>query len=415
MPILLPEILNMQQRGVLEGQLRIGRSNPGKNGGKQPVKLKTWRITSPSKKSVEAAAEKFGGRVDRWDSDQGLQWEVITPLEALPVDFGGVSGAVDQWMTHFDQGILMRRCTGGEGAVNEVSGRPCECQAAGRLLCKPETQLLVRFLDLRGIGWWRFTSRGKFVAAEFPVKANWLRNAAAELRKRAEKEGKGGDWFLPAKLVIREMKLPPKTPGGPGRRFPVVDIDIDASVLEIMMGEGGGTVQELAAARQQERLALTAGTSAGPAALPAGSGEPASNPGAAPANAVPGQQAAPLPPRQVTRPAQQARPAAQPPADPADRARQAAEWARKPVRTRQQVMEFLEKNATDPAMDEFLPGEGDEPDSTLRDILGDRLKELSEGVKERPEGWDEELGMAVPVDAGVSPEEMEQLAAAASP
>ncbi|KPM55805.1 hypothetical protein ACG83_11070 [Frankia sp. R43] len=414
MAILLPEILNMQQRGVLEGQLRIGTSKPGKNGGKQPVKLKTWRITSPSKKSVEAAAAKFGGEVVRWDADQGLQWEVITPLEALPVDFGGVSGAVDQWMTHFDQGILMRRCTGGEGAVNEVSRRPCECQAADRLLCKPETQLLVRFLDLRGIGWWRFTSRGKFVAAGFPVKANWLRNAAAELRKRAEKEGKGGDWFLPAKLVIREMKLPPKTPGGPGRRFPVVDIDIDASVLQIMMGEGGGTIQELAAVRQQERLALTAGTSAGPAALPAGSGGAASVLASAPANAVPEQQAAPLPPRQVSRPAQQARPAA-PPADDAERARQAAEWARRPDITRQKVLDFLEKNKANPAMDEFLPSEGDEPASTLRDFLGDRLQELSEGVKERPDGWDEELGMAVPVDAGVSPEEMEQLAAQASP
>ncbi|MEX5634992.1 hypothetical protein [Parafrankia sp. FMc2] len=402
MAILDQKILRMQQRGVLDGQLRIGTSKPGKNGGKQPVKLKTWRITSPSKRAVEAAAEKFGGEVVRWDSDQGLQWEVITPREELSVDFGGVSGAVDQWMTHFEQGILMRRCTGGPDAVNEVSGRPCECQASDRKLCKPETQLLVRFLDMRGIGWWRFTSRGKFVAADFPVKAAFLRNAAAELRKRAEQEGQGGDWFVPARLVIREMKLPPKTPGGPGRRFPVVDIDMDVSVLQIMGGEGGGTLQQLAAARQQERLALTAGSGAAPAALPAGASE-----------ASPEQQDAPLPPRQVTRPAQQARQAPKPPEDPAERAQQAAEWARNEKRTRQQILDFLEKNRTDAAMDEFLPPEGDEAASTLRDFLGDCLDELSVGVKERPEGWDEELGMPVPVDVGLSPEDIERLTAQA--
>jgi hypothetical protein len=268
----------MQQEGVLDGQLRIGTSRAGKNGGKTPVKLDTWRITSKSRVAIVAAAAKFGGEARPWDSDRGPQWEVVTPLSELPVEFGG-GATVDQWMTHYDRGVLVRRCTGADDAIDEISGRPCECNATtGRELCKPETKLRVRFLDLPGIGWWRFTSHGIFVAAGFPAKAEFLVKAEAHLNAVAAARGDFEAKYVPARLVLGEMKLPPKEPGGPGRRFPVVDIDIDVSVAQVLAGEGVGTLREIVAARRP--LTLESG---GRPALPAA---PQAPPPAARAEAV---------------------------------------------------------------------------------------------------------------------------------
>lgn len=384
MAILKESFLRMQQEGVLDGQLRIGTSTPREGGGKKPVKLSTWLATSPSRRAIEAAAERFGGEVKPWDSDRGKQWQVTTPLAELPVYFGG-GATVDQWMTHWDKGIPLRRCTGAPDAVNEISRRPCECNATGRELCKPETKLRVRFPDLPGIGWWRFTSHGKHVAGEFHEKAQML----LELAERGV--------YVPAFLVLREMKLPPKEPGGPGRRFPVVNIDIPVSIEDITLGRNGvGTLNEIMAARR-EALALEAGPGTSvAAALPAGNDQtPASE---APASAL-------------TSPPSTARPATQtqPEPDAAELARQAAAWARRPSVTREQIVSFLAKNGKSPAMDQFVPADGDGVESKLRDLLGDRLNELTPAQPEYPDGYDPELGMVVPPEAGVQPEELERL------
>ena len=337
MPILKKSILRMQQEGVLDGQLRIGTSTPGKNGGKSPVKLTTWRMTSPSRRAIEAAAAKFDGEARPWASDRGPQWEVVTPLSELPVQFGG-GATVDQWMTYFEKGVCLRRCTGAEDAVDEMTGNPCECNASGRELCKPETKLRVRFFDLPGIGWWRFTSRGMFVAAGFPERAAFLRNAADR------------DVYVPARLVLREMVLP-------GKRFPVVDIDIDVSVAQIFAGEGVGTMHEIVAGRQP--LALPAGERP---ALPATAGQPAVPAAAPPANDEPPQVRA-------QRYADAALKADR--LDGKGGLRDLAVWAGK--------SELL---------DEYVSTSTDAPESLLRDVLADAMERLTQRL--------------APVEAGAS-------------
>ena len=333
MPILKKSILRMQQEGVLDGQLRIGTSNPGKNGGKSPVKLTTWRMTSPSRKAIETAAAKFGGEARPWASDRGPQWEVVTPLPELPVQFGG-GAVVDQWMTYFEKGVCLRRCTGADDATDEMTGNPCECNASGRELCKPETKLRVRFFDLPGIGWWRFTSRGKFVAAGFPERAAFLRSMADR------------DVYVPARLVLREMVLP-------GKRFPVVDIDIDVSVAQILTGDGVGTMHEIAAGRQ-------------PLALPAG--ERTALPVTPPATAV---VAATVP-----------APAAVPPNDepPSVRAQRYADAALKADRLdgKGGLRDLTSWAGKSELLDEYVSTSTDAPESLLRDVLEDAMEQLTQ-------------------------------------
>lgn len=360
MPILDLDILRMQREGVLDGQLRIGTSSPGNKGGKKPVRLNTWRMTSRSRHAIEAAAERFGGKAKSWASDRGPQWEVITPLSELPVKFGG-GAEIDQWMTHWEQGILLRHCTGALDAVNEISGKPCECNATGRKLCKPETKLRVRFLELPGIGWWRFTSHGKMIAAGFPARAEFLANAA----------DKG--IYVPARLVLLEMKLPPKRPGEPGRRFPIVDIDIDVSVEQIMRGEGVGTLREIVAGRQPLALAA-AGAECAASAAPAvvGVQDISTSPpeGAAAATEKPSSQSADV-----------GSGAAEP--TPAELARQAYTWAMQPGRTRKQLVDFLGRHATSPAMEEYI----DTRDGylmSLKDLLEGRLEALTGAEETAP-------------------------------
>ncbi|MEV5561164.1 hypothetical protein AB0L44_46660, partial [Nonomuraea wenchangensis] len=62
-----PDVLaNMRRRQRSywpDGHLHIGDSMPGKNGGVRPVKLFTFRFTSPSRAMIEAAAGLYGGTV----------------------------------------------------------------------------------------------------------------------------------------------------------------------------------------------------------------------------------------------------------------------------------------------------------------------------------------------------------------
>ncbi len=383
MPIYKAEILRMQQEGVIDGQIRIGTSTPGeKKGSKKPVRLDTWRFTSPSRRAIEAAAKKFGGTAEVWESDRGLQWQTTTPLAELPVYFGG-GATVDQWMVHWEKGKCLRRCTGAANAINEVTGKPCECNATGRELCQPETKLRVRFPDLPGVGWWRFTSHGKHVAADFPEKAAFLKFLAE------------GGIYVPANLILRTMILP-------GKRFPVVHIDIVNSMTEIEARvEGVGTLREIAAARGKA-LALTAGEDV--AALPVGAG--ASAPPAGPA-----EQATPAP-NGAREPGMRTQPGPQ--VDPGERARQAAEWARRDTTTREKIISFLADHAKDAAMDEFVVLDENEPAITLRELLSDRLEALAKAADQGSESlaaeptegdYDPELGRTIPPGVGVQPGE----------
>ncbi len=384
MPIYKAEIMRMQQEGIIDGKIRIGTSTPGeKRGAKNLVRLDTWRFTSPSRRAIEAAAKKFGGTAEVWESDRGLQWQTTTPIAELPVYFGG-GATVDQWMVHWERGKCLRRCTGAADAINQVTGNPCECNATGRELCQAETKLRVRFPDLPGVGWWRFTSHGKHVAADFPEKAAFLKFLAE------------GGIYVPANLILRTMILP-------GKRFPVVHIDIVNSMTEIEARvEGVGTLREIAAARGKT-LALTAGEDI--AALPAGASEAA----------APAGPAAQVTPVAGGAQAQGAGQQPQPPVDPGERARQAAAWARRDTSTREKIIAFLADHAKDPAMDEFVVLDETEPAITLRELLGDRLEALAKAAErgskppadDAEEGvYDPELGKTIPHGVGVQPGEL---------
>jgi hypothetical protein len=300
----------MQQAGNHDGDLRIGTSTRREDGKKQPH-VSTWVLSSVSEKAVRVAAEVYGGTPERWaDYDRGDgMWRVITPLKEFPIDFGEGDTRVDQIMIYFDRGVCMRRCTGALDAVDEVTGRPCECHATGEQLCKPQTRLETRLLHLPGGGMWRFTSHGKHVAGDFPARAAQL-DAMAKIRRAiiAAQRPDLADTarvFVGAHLVVRMMKLPPLHPGGPGRRFPVVHLVPDHSIEEIIAGaQGVGTLQEIVAGRRP--LALPLGS------RPALAAEPAPGEGVPPA-------AGAQPPT--------APPAPDAPQDPAEAQRRRAAWA----------------------------------------------------------------------------------------
>src|SRR5688572_27059153 len=78
-------ILELQQRLMEAGRIRIGVQVPTSNGKRRPEKLKTFRLTSRDRRRIDTAAQLYGGKVAAWQSPDGEQWEVVTERDWLPV------------------------------------------------------------------------------------------------------------------------------------------------------------------------------------------------------------------------------------------------------------------------------------------------------------------------------------------
>ncbi len=168
-------ILDIQRRYRELGRIRLGQK-----GDRFPTKLETFRLTSPAREYIDAAAAVFGGEVHAWRSPRGDEWEVVTEAKELPVIVPAQNIENAQWweLWGLPEGAergkaavtCLRRC---DGHTEMLSGRPCLCDPDNRE-CKPTTHLQVHLRDLPDLGVWRVVSHGINAAAELPATIHTL-------------------------------------------------------------------------------------------------------------------------------------------------------------------------------------------------------------------------------------------------
>ena len=101
-------LLDRQRQGVRLGSIRIGTKVVTANGKTRPEKLDTFRLTSPDKVKVEAAAGLYGGQVKPWKPNDGAaqQWEVVTTVDRLPVRVPP-GNPVEQWYEQWKDAFIL--------------------------------------------------------------------------------------------------------------------------------------------------------------------------------------------------------------------------------------------------------------------------------------------------------------------
>lgn len=261
-------IRDIQRRFRLLGRLRTGAKVPTKSGKLRPDKLPRYRITSPWKDLIEAAAKLYGGTVQEWEDapGKGRQWEVIVDAEELDVAVPP-GEALSQWYELWSGGGCKRRCDG----ITQENARPCACpedlaeRAEAASLnppeaCKPTTRLSLMLPRIADLGVWRVDAHGYNAAAEL--------GGAAELLENASKRGV----IIPAGLRLEHRS---QVKDGQTRHFAVPALSFRYTLGETLQALGMGTAglplgpetAELPEADVviEDRPALDAG---GPAELP---------------------------------------------------------------------------------------------------------------------------------------------------
>ncbi len=165
-------IIDVQQRYRELGRLRMGDLE-----GRRPIRLETWRMTSPAQELLDKAAGLWGGQVTEWSGapTEGTQYELVTEATTLPVLVPPQDIDAGQFMELWTAGGCKRRC---DGQTEFLSGRACICAAKDERLCKPTTQLLVMLPDIPDIGVWRVRTLGWNAAAEIPQTVHLLAKVA---------------------------------------------------------------------------------------------------------------------------------------------------------------------------------------------------------------------------------------------
>lgn len=151
----------------------LGRLKFGEDLGDRPAQLHTWRLTSPHRDLIEAAAEAYGGIPSATDTGH----QVTTNTAALDVLVPPQDLTAGQFYELWTAGGLQRRCTGSalvELDDTEPDGfrrvAPCLCdeENAARRACKITTVLRVLLPQLPDLGVWRLVTRSGYAAAELP-------------------------------------------------------------------------------------------------------------------------------------------------------------------------------------------------------------------------------------------------------
>lgn len=212
----------LQRRHAELGRIRLGAKKDGRG---RPMKLETFRFTSPSETYIRDLAELYGGAPQPWDNNGVSSWEVFTTATSIPVI--AVKGGLSQWMESWSGGGCTHRCDG----EKQADGTYCDPNDPGHANAKPTTRLSVMLPELDAIGVWRMESHGWNAAAEIP--------AVAELAQYV------GD-LVPAQLHLVERRA---VKDGKTSRFvvPVLDLRIGQARLKEIVAEKSGAGLELAA------------------------------------------------------------------------------------------------------------------------------------------------------------------------
>lgn len=209
--------------------MRLGKIRLGDKGPKgEPRKLTKFRLTSPARALLEAAAIEYGGDVKDWEGapDEGV-FELYTDTDTLdiilPPVFSDRDGSptlpYSQAYELWSGGGCQRRC---DGETEVLSNKPCLCDPDERT-CKIVTRLNVMLPKIPGLGVWMMESHGYNAAAMLPGTLDLLMLAASQQR------------FIPAVLRL-EQRTSKK--GGQTRKFVVPVIDLPELRMSDVLANG---------------------------------------------------------------------------------------------------------------------------------------------------------------------------------
>jgi hypothetical protein len=211
-------LLDIPQRPTELGRIRMGEKGPKG----EPVRLRTFRLTSGSKALLEAAAAIYGGTVQPWKDapDEGF-WQLTTGATAIDIMIPATVAAITQSYELWKGGTCERRC---DGTRESVSGSPCLCAAAGQSGadrdCEIMTRLNVMLPRLPGLGVWRLDTGGYVAATTLPSTLSllaslnpgaWIR-AVLRAEQRSRKVRDNGK-VMTHRFVVPVLDLPGMTIG----------------------------------------------------------------------------------------------------------------------------------------------------------------------------------------------------------
>lgn len=213
-------IITMQRQARELGRLRTGWSRPHADPNKRPVpvKSKTWVLTSHAEHYVQAAAEAWGGKVERWQpqGNGAPQFRVITEAERLDAMLPP-GDPLNQFNEMWTAGGCSRRCN---GEFEQISRQPCLCLATfgeewylrpkGKV-CATTSRLNVILPDMPDVGLWRAETHSFYAANEMAGTIDMV---------QAGSDGKG---WVPVTLRIEPRT---RVAGGETKHFPVVVVEI---------------------------------------------------------------------------------------------------------------------------------------------------------------------------------------------
>lgn len=213
-------IIGLQRRFREVGRIRIGITATTRTGKKAPRKIDKFRLTSPDRSVIEAAARTYGGTARPWDNDGKNEYEVITETNELrialppnPADLG-----FSQFYEAWAKGFASRRC---DGERDDIHDLPCDCNPEERI-CKATTRLTVLLPDIAGLGTWRLESHGYYAAVELGGAIDLIEQLA------------GVRSIVPARLRLdhREVR---RIIDGEAKvfKFVVPVIDLDVSITDV--------------------------------------------------------------------------------------------------------------------------------------------------------------------------------------
>ncbi|MFD5058224.1 hypothetical protein [Streptomyces sp. NPDC058394] len=218
-------ILTDQKQARELGRLRTGWSvpNPDPKKRPRPVKSKTWVLSSHAEHYVAAAAEAWGGKVERWQpqGNGAPQFRVITEAEqidALLPPGDPLSQNNEMW----NKGGCMRRCN---GQTELISRQPCLCMREfgedwyllrqdtykKDKVCAATSRLSVVLEDMPDVGVWRAETHSFYAANEMAGTVDMVLS------------GTGGEGVVPVTLRIEPRT---RVAGGQTKHFPVVVVEV---------------------------------------------------------------------------------------------------------------------------------------------------------------------------------------------
>lgn len=217
-------ILTLQRQARELGRLRTGLTD-----GKRPVRSETWIVTSHAEHYVQAAADEWGGQVEKWQP-QGTgaaQFRVITTttiLDAILPPGDPLSQSYEMW----SRSGCQRRC---DGMTEQLTDAPCLCIAAfgdnwyeqdKDKVCSAHTRLNVILPQMPDIGVWRMETGSFYAANEIAAHVDLIRNAT------------GGNIAVPIRLRMEQRQ---RVANGKTKKFPVVAVELrGATAGQLMAG-----------------------------------------------------------------------------------------------------------------------------------------------------------------------------------